>query len=217
MDPLTLFKNRLHYYTSLTLPSHFRECLSKNPAITLDMVLYDMKTNPKYKHHWRFANLAQVIPVEDLILNNILPITDPVTGRGDLTEPYFFKMKVTIDTVLKTHTLVNYSYFRLIQHPNIMIEDILAHPELPWHIPYILLNPNISFHHIVHIKQTHIIPYGEYAFYALSHNATFEEIMQNPKEPWYLAALSSRYIHKEHFPVLLDYFKKKDPWSIQTD
>lgn len=47
MDPLTLFKQRLRHYTPLTIPAHFRECLSKNPALTIDMVLYDMKINPK--------------------------------------------------------------------------------------------------------------------------------------------------------------------------
>jgi hypothetical protein len=217
MDPLTIFKNRLHHYTPLTLPSHFRECLSKNPALTIDMVLYDMKINPKYKHHWRFVYLAQVIPVEDLILNNILPITDAATGKGDLTEACFFKMKITMDTVLKTHTLVNYSYFRLIQHPNITIEDILAHPELPWHYPYILLNPNINFDYLSQIKKIHTIPYGENTFYTLSRNATFEQIIENPKEPWYPVALSSPYIYKHHFPALLDYFKKKDPWAVRTD
>jgi len=217
MDPLILFKQRLRHYTPLTLPAHFRECLSKNPALTLDMVLYDMKTNPKYKHHWRFASLAQVIPVEDLILNNILPVTDEVTGRGDLTEPYFFKMKVTIDTVLKTHTLVNYNYFRLIQHPNITIEDILAHPELPWHYPYILLNPNIRYHHLFQIKLKYNIPYGENSFYTISRNATYEDIINHPEEPWYTVALSSPHMHKQHFHTLLPYFEKKDPWSIQTD
>jgi hypothetical protein len=216
MDPLAVFKQRLHRYSPITIPSHLRECLSKNRALTIDMVLYDMKINPKYKHHWRFATLAQVIPVEDLILNNIFPATS--TTKSDLHLPEVYKMKITIDTILKTHTLVQYDYSRLVQHPNITIEDILAHPELPWNYLYIYNNPNLKFHHMPLIK--HLVPNDIHipcmtnAFYTLSRNATFEQITNHPHKTWYPIALSSPHIHKEHFPTLLAYFR--DQYDIRT-
>ena len=212
MDPLILFHKRIQQYSTL-LPSHYlREYISKNPAITIQMVLQDIERNPRDKEEWRFESLCLSIPLEELVANNILPTRDTT-----LFSPLVIAMKITIDTILKTHMLLEYNWAYLIQHPSVYIEDILTHPELPWNYTYVICNPNFRYHHIPLFR--HYMDDASYRqlFFYISRTATFEEIMEHPDEPWFPGALSSEHIKKEHFPILLPYFQEKHKSIIQTD
>ena len=63
MDPQTLFHKRLQQYSTLLPPQYLREYLSKNPAITMSMILQDIQRNPKDKEDWRFERLCNTIPL----------------------------------------------------------------------------------------------------------------------------------------------------------
>lgn len=201
MDPLTLFKNRIHHPPNHVTPIQLREWLSINPSLTLDMVLYDIQTNPIYKEVWKFKHLAKIIPVEQLVEHNILPEPD------DLTSPHLIRMIITIDTLLQTHTRLDYPWNYMTRHPNITIEDIQAHPELPWDYTYIMCNPNFEYHHLdIDLFKPYL---NENLFYYLSYHATYEQIMQHPNENWLPVVLSSKNIQKEDVAKLLPYFQEK--------
>jgi hypothetical protein len=163
------------------------------------MVLYDIQTNPTYKHAWQFKHLAKHIPVEELIDQNIFP------AEEDLQSPYIIHMKITITTLLQTHTKINYPWNYLTKHPNITLEDIQAHPELPWDYTYLMFNPNFEYRHLETFKQ-HI---NEFIFYTLSYSATCEQILQNPDKKWLPVALCSEHMQKEHIVKLMPYFQEK--------
>jgi hypothetical protein len=212
MDPATIFPKRIRQYSTLLAPQYLREYLSRNPAITIDMVLQDIQLNPSHKEEWRFERLCYSIPLEDLVANQILPTRDTA-----LLGPDVIIMKITIQTILKTHTLFEYHWGYLIQLHTISIEDILAHPELPWNYNYLICNPNFRYQHIHHFR--HLIDPAAYRqlFYYLSRSATYEDISNHPEEPWCMRALSSPHIQKEHFLALLPYFQEKHKEIIHTD
>ena len=136
MDPLTLFKNRIHNPPNHVSPIQLREWLSKNPALTLPMLLYDIQTNPTHKDAWKFRYLARLIPVEELVEHDILPEAD------DLNSPCITYMKINMNTILQTQTRLHYNWDYITKHPNITLEDILSHPELPWDYTSLMFNPN---------------------------------------------------------------------------
>ncbi len=204
MDPLTLFKNRIQNPPNHVSSIQLREWLSKNPSITLDMILYDIQTNPTYKDAWKFKYLARVIPVEELVEHDILPEPD------DLDSPHLTYMKINITTLLKTHTRVNYNWDYMTKHPNIKLEDIQAHPELPWDYTSLMFNPNFEFHHMEIFK-----PYiNKYVFYNLSYVATCEQIMQYPDENWLPIVLGCDHMQKEDVVKILPYFQEKYKESV---
>ena len=212
MDPTTLFPKRIQQYSTLLPPQYLREYLSKNPAITMSMVLQDIQRNPKDKEDWRFESLCYTIPLEELVANNILPTRDTT-----LFSPCVLVMKITIQTILQTHTILEYNWAYLVQHPTVYMEDILTHPELPWNYNYIICNPNFRYHHLPFFK--HHIDASAYRqlFYYMSRIATYEEIMNHPDEPWCPNALSSPHMTKEHFFTLLPYFQEKYNSIIQSE
>jgi hypothetical protein len=196
MDPLTLFQNRLRHLPPNTTPLQLREWLSTNPAITLEMVLYDIHTHPTYKHAWQFKHLSKHIPLEDLVDHNIQPTQE------ELYSPHIFLMNITILTLLKTHTKINYPWNYLTRHPNITLEDIQAHPELPWDYPNIMFNPNFACRHLEQFKSY----INEDIFFNLSFKATYEQITEHPNGKWLSFALNSKHMHKEHVAKLIPYF-----------
>lgn len=208
MDPCTLFHKRIQQFSSYISQRHLRTFLSKNPSITIDMVLEDIARNPSHKDAWTFENLCRTIPLEQLVANGIRPSASDTTLL--LQGPFF--LNLTIDTLLQTyHTQhhLDYHWGYLTQHRNITLEDIQAHPELPWDYSYIYSNPNFEFHHLPHYR--HYLDHHtyDYLFIQLSQKATYEQITQHPDYPWNYRALSSPHIQKEHLLELFEYFKKK--------
>ena len=211
MDPLTLFHKRIQQYSKHIPPSHLRKYLGKNPALTIEMVLQDMKKNPDQKEYWTFERLYKTIPLEQLVAHNILPKRN--SEGFECTEGCtLIQMKITIDTILKTHTILKYNWTYLIQHPKITIEDIIAHPELPWDDPFIGHNPNFRFEHLSHFPD---VP--QYVWKTLSRNATYEQIVNHPDKPWLSYILSSPHIHKHHIKALLPYLEQKFPYIIPNE
>jgi hypothetical protein len=213
MDPLTIFKTRLLLLQRLhqqqcphqVSPLQLREWLSQNPALTLEMVLYDIKTNPTYKHAWTFKHLAKIIPVEHLVEHNILPEPD------DLHSPDILRMKITLETLLKTHRTahhLDYHWGYLTRHRTITLEDMQAHPELPWDYTYLMYHPDFQCQHLdIELFRPHL---NEHVFRMLSYRSTYEEIMQHPQEKWFFpGVLASKRIRKEHLPTLLAHFKQE--------
>ena len=177
MDPLTIFHKRIQQYDSFF--PELRKYLSKNPNITLDMVLQDIQRNPSKQHQWEFNELAKHIPVKDLLPFTVLDLYnfDPISLYGN----------IDIDTLLKNPS-VPWDWCRVTMNSHITMEDIADHPELPWDYDVIFQNPNLKFH-LIALK--HERPE---TFYKLSKIATLEQLEQYPNKPWSSACLSSPYI-----------------------
>jgi len=211
MDPVTIFHKRIQQYSKHIPPSHLRKYLGKNLALTIEMVIQDMKNNPDQKDNWIFENLCYTIPLEHLVAHNILPKRD-FDGFECTEGCTLIQMNLTIDTILKTYTILRYNWAYLIQHPKLQIEHITAHPELPWDYHYIGHNPNFRFEHLSHFPD---IP--KYVWTTLSRNATYEQIVNYPDKPWFSYILSSQHIHKYHIQALLPYFEQKFPHISASD
>ena len=170
-----------------------------------------MKNYPHQKDDWTFENLCYTIPLDQLVAHNILPKQNS-EGFQCMEGCTLIDMKLTIDTILKTHTILTYNWTYLIQHPKITIEDIIAHPELPWDYQYIGHNPNFRFEHISQFPDIQ-----KYVWTTLSRNATYEQIVNHPDKPWLSYILSSPHIHKHHIKLLLPYFEQKFPNISPSD
>lgn len=205
MDPITLFHRRIAEYDPI-FPVHFRKFLSTNPKITMDMVLQDIVRNPSKKDEWTFENLCTTIPVDTLLAHGFYP-KDQICRNGI--------MNITFDTILRTYQTqtISWDWEYITMHKSVRIEDILAHPELPWDIRQIPNNPHFRFHHYLLFAEQypHLIDNSLTVFKGLSQYATFEQIMQMPEQPWTMECLQSPHVKKEHLPELLVYFKKKYP------
>ena len=211
MDPVTLFHKRIQQYSQHIPPSHLRKYLGKNPSLTIVMVIQDMNKNPDQKENWTFENLCYTIPLEQLVAHNILPKRN--SEGFECTEGCtLIQMNLTIDTILKTCNLLYYNWAYLIQHPKIKIEDIIAHPELPWDYRCIGYNPNFR---LEHLSQFPDVP--GYVWTTLSRNATYEQIVNHPDKPWFSYILSSPHIHKHHIQAILPYFEQNFPHISPSD
>lgn len=208
MDPATVFHRRIAQYDPI-FPVHFRKFISQNRKITMDMVLQDMARNPSKKDEWTFENLCTTISVDTLLAHGFYP-KDNVCRNGIMG-----CMNITFDTILRTYQTqtLSWDWEYITMHKSIRIEDILAHPELPWDIRQIPNNPHFRFHHYVLFAKhyPHLMDNPLTLFKSLSKHATFEQIMQMPEQPWTLECLQSPHIQKEHIPELLVYFKNKYP------
>lgn len=219
MDTKTLFHKRIAEYQSIF--PELRHHLSRNPSITMDMVLEDMHVHPSHKHQWTFDNLARTIPLDTLFDHGIYPAsssTSPTTPMKIESEVAIGLMKLSIHTLLRTHPTITWNWMALTMHPNITIEDIVAHPELPWQLQHIGNNPNFELHH--YLRYPHFFQDQEYDFYKLlafvklSMKATFEQIREHPTLPWSIDCLKSPHVKKkEHLLELLRYFANKYPLS----
>ena len=193
MDPTTLFHKRLRHYSThshISLKT-LREYLSKNPKLTLEMVLQDHYDN-NTQQDWQFDNLCFAIPCEELLAHGFIP-TDPEKFSSVYVKP-------TV-TTLKQYPY-NWNWCMLSRHKNIQIEEIAAHPELPWYLYNIAYNPNLTLNHL--FQYPHLFPDKEHVIYQLSQKASFEEITTHPHLPWAVQALSSPNIKtKEHILHLL--------------
>ena len=210
MDPKTLFHHRIHTYQS-RYPD-LRSWLAQNKKITMTMVLEDMQKYPQYKHEWQFKYLSYSIPVDTLLDHNIYPLNNQCKDSS------ICNMNLTIHTLLRTHNQIEWDWKYLTYHKNITIENILDHPELPWKPIQVPNNPNFTYNHYLHLKTHHPhllqrtsnhLENTLYIFAILSKKATYEQITNDPLQPWSLDALHSPHIQKHHIQLLLPYFTQK--------
>ena len=191
MDLLTIFHKRLQQYDH-TYPN-LRKQLSKNPNITLQMVLEDIKRNPSKRNQWNPRLLSCYIPVKDLFAHGFDLSEDPdelsLFGRVD------------IETIINTPSYP-WNWNELSMNKHITLDDIAAHPELPWNYRTMLYNRNFKLHPIVF---EHLTP-GTYE--NLSRKATLEQLEQRPDIPWTHACLESPFIKDKQ--KLKELFEKHD-------
>jgi hypothetical protein len=178
MDPTTLFHHRIQQYQSL-FPD-LRKYLSKNPHLTIDMVLQDIQNNPTKKHEWKFDYLCQTIPVDTLLTHNFIPERPDLITASSL-------INVTIDMLLRTKDSIPWCWSVLARHPDIKIADIANHPDLPWNqnIGFgIAYNPNLTHQDILDYPHLFTDNYLSMAYMNLGRKVPFEEIQNHPDKPW---------------------------------
>ena len=191
MDPLTIFHKRTKQYES---KFRIRLYMSINPSLTMQMVLEDIKQNPSQKNEWTFYNMCTVIPVKELLANGFQPENNNLYHRSDI-------INIDIDTLvqLKNHRW----YWRYLSvNKHITLEDIAAHPELPWDYSVMSrFNPNKK---LVPLLLTHR---DENTYRILGYGATYEQIITEPDKPWDEGCLGSPNItNKEHLKELWNKF-----------
>jgi len=168
--------------------------MSINPALTMQMVLEDIKQNPRQKNEWTFYNLSQVIPVKELLANGFYPENNNLYDRSD-------SINIDIDTLVQLkHHRWNWRYLSVNKH--ITLEDIAAHPELPWDYSVMSrFNPNKK---VTSLLLAHI---DENTYRLLGYIATYEQIIAEPDKPWDEGCLGSPNItNKEHLKILWNKF-----------
>ena len=183
----------MQYYDSRV--HNFRYYLSKNPNITLQMVLEDIKRNPFKRKEWDPNNLAYYIPVKDLLAHGFL---------FDRIKEVSIYGHLDIDTVLQNED-IPWDWRCLTWNKRFTMDDIAAHPEIPWEYEDIHNNPNFKMHTVVLEHET------EHTFSTLSLQATPELIKQYPDKPWTFACLGSSNIKdKQLLYELYDRFYKEN-------
>jgi hypothetical protein len=182
MDPLTLFYKRLQQYDSFF--PELRKYLSKNPNITLQMVLQDIAQNPSKKHQWDFGWLAGYIPVKDLITHGF------VFDSQQMKSVSMGKLDIEL---LISYPDIPWDWNFLTFNRHITIEDIAAHPEFPWVYKDLYLNPNFKMHPLVLEHETYM------TVTTLSKVASAEEMKQYPNIPWHSVCLESPNMTDKHF------------------
>lgn len=220
MDPLTIFKNRIQQYDNGVIPN-FRKLISYNPKITIDMVLQDIQNNPSKKDEWQFHLLCRHIHIKDLLANGILPRPYDIDHFSQV-------MKIDIQTLIQMKDTENWDWEKLTMNKHFTMDDIAAHPELPWEYSMLLGKPNIKLHTLViqynkqidDKNQFHplVLQYGSgNIFNLLSATATYADIKNYPDKPWTYRCLESPNIKdKDHIRELWNRFKDKSPYAPHT-
>ena len=200
MDRVSLFHQCIKTYDSL-IPN-LREFLSKNPAVTLQMVLDDIKQHPDKKHQWQFYLLSEHIPIKDLLQHFDMP-----TQEHEKCHVCMYGV-IDMETVLKYQKRCRWYWRCLIQNKYITLEDIAAHPYLPWKYDAIIQNKNFRLHPVVVAHANVLCPFS------INYKASYEQIKQYPELPWRMYCLQSPYItNKEHLYELYHKYAQTDPIS----
>jgi hypothetical protein len=198
MDPKSLFQKRFQQYESI-FPD-FRKHISRNPHITIEMVLEDIQKNPSKKHEWHFDNLCRVISVDTLLEHGFMP------KQMELVTP--FLINVTIDMLRRTKDTIPWVWWMLVRHKDITMTDIINSPDLPWSIGIgPCCNPNLTHEDI--LNYPHLFTgYLSVAYLEIGHKVTYEEIKNHPDKPWSTNILSNPTVKTlEQVKHLLTYFK----------
>jgi hypothetical protein len=208
MDPTTLFHKRMHQYESIF--PNYRKYISRNPRLTIDMVLQDIQNNPTKKHEWHFDNLCQSIPVDTLLAHGFTP------EYMELVTP--FLINVTIDMLRRTKDTIPWVWWMLVRHKDITISDIVNSPDLPWGTGAAApcYNPNLTLQDI--LTYPHLFDsYLPSAYLQIGHKVTYEEIINHPDALWSSNILSNPNVKTvEQVRHLLTYFKDTTLNIIQT-
>jgi hypothetical protein len=169
------------------------------------MVKQDIQQDPTAQPDWQYDNLCHTIPCPDLLTHGFTP-TNPERNSNIYINP-------TIDILLQYP--YDWNWCMLSRHKNIKIEEIAAHPELPWYLNNLAYNPNLTLNHL--FQYPHLFPDIPHNIYQLSHKASFEEIITHPTLPWALHSLASPNIKtKAHITHLLNTQFKNHLTSYST-
>ena len=218
MDPLTIFQKRIHQYDNGIIPN-LRKLISYNPKMTIEMVVQDMQENPSKKHEWQFHLLCRHIHIKDLLAHGILPRPSDINDFSQV-------MKIDIQTLVQMKDKEDWDWEKLTMNKNFTMEDIAAHPELPWEYSMLLGNPNIKLHSLVleykppdpNPFHPLILQYGSVnIFNLLSSSATYNDITNYPDKPWTYRCLESPNIKdKTQLQELWLRFKDSSPNAPHT-
>ncbi len=172
---ILLFQRQMKEFEPLF--PNIRKHISKNPNLTMDMVLQDIKQNPSKKHEWHFDNLCYVIPVDTLLEHGFVP------QRMELVTPNL--INVTIEMLKRTKNTIPWAWRSLIHHKDISIQDIVNNPDLPWNTGIgPCYNPNLTLQDI--LTYPHLFTdYLHIAYMQIgAYKVTYEEIIKHPDKPW---------------------------------
>lgn len=206
MDPLALFHKRFQYYSEKTPLHTLRKYISKNPKLTMEMVLQDEYGDPS-ERQWYFDNLCYSIPFNVLLEHGFTP-NKVERYTGCLKDP-------SLSTLLKYK--FNWDWSSLGSDEHITIEEIMAHPEIDWNPNQVAYHPKLRLQHL--LDHPTFFPDHPHVIYQLSRTATFEDITHHPHLRWATHALGSPNIRKkEHIHHLIhNQFKdSSDSYSIKV-
>jgi hypothetical protein len=146
--------------------------LSKNPDITIDIVLEHLTERWEWRYLSKHPNMTFDIIQANPGLRWIMSI---VSSRSF----------VTID-LINANPAFPWNIYAISEHPNITFDIIIANPRLEWRIQSVSRNPNIT---IDVIKANPTINW-DWDHISSHQNITMDMVRDNPNMPWETYGLS---------------------------